>query len=405
MRPPPVPLAWKNLTHDRVRFGLFASGIGFAVVLMGVQYGIMNAMLDSNTVLIERLKGDIVLINPNKASLLYREGVSRRRIAEAEGVAGVASAHPVFVEYSTAALRHTADDPAARTSTRRVRVIGVDPNADLLNLPGVSADDWRELNTPGTALYDRASRAHPDRTRHPGESVFGKLAPGTLTELAGRDVRLVAGFEMGFDFGTDGSVVVGDRTFSQWVREPYYPMSPLAEADIGVVKLRPGADPRAVKAALQAKFAPGGDVLVLTRAEMVSREKGFWWSNTPIGFAFGAGVLLGFVVGMVICYQILASDVADHLPEYATLKAIGYTNRYLSWVVLQEALVLAVAGFAPGIVVTFGTYLLLTDLTGLPMILRPARFALVLALTVVMCAASGLLAVSKVKKVDPADVF
>ena len=404
-RSAPVPLAWKNLAHDRVRFALFASGIGFAVVLMGVQYGIMNAMLDSNTVLIERLKGDIVLINPNKASLLFREGVSRRRIAEAEGTAGVKSVSPVFVEYSIAALRHTAADPSARTSTRRVRVIGVDPNADVLDLPGVSAKDWQELNTPGTALYDRKSRPHPDQVNHPGESVFGKLEPGAGTELAGRDIRLVAGFEMGFDFGTDGSVVVSDRTFEKWVREPYYPTSPMAETDIGVVKLLPGADVKAVKAALQSKFAAGGDVLVLTRDEMVSREKSFWWVNTPIGFAFGAGVLLGFVVGMVICYQILASDVADHLPEYATLKAIGYTNRYLSWIVLQESLILAAAGFIPGVAVTYAMYLVLSEITGLPMILTPARFALVMVLTVVMCVASGALAVSKVKKVDPADVF
>ncbi len=404
MRPPPVPLAWKNLAHDKVRFALFASGIGFAVVLMGVQYGIMNAMLDSNTVLIERLKGDIVLINPNKVSLLFREGVSRRRIAEVEGVSGVKSVTPVYTEYSIASLRHTANDPAARTNTRRIRVVAVDPNADALDLPGVTAKDWQELNTPGTALYDRKSRAHPDQVNHPGESVFGKLEPGARTELAGREIRLVAGFEMGFDFGTDGSVVVSDRTFEKWVREPYYPAEPMAECDIGLVKLDPGADPKVVKAALEAKFA-AGDVLVLTRDEMVSREKSFWWTNTPIGFAFGAGVLLGFVVGVVICYQILASDVADHLPEYATLKAIGYTNRYLSWIVLQESLILAAAGFVPGVLVTYGAYLLLTEITGLPMVLTPGRFGLILGLTIVMCVSSGLLAVNKVKKVDPADVF
>ena len=116
-------------------------------------------------------------------------------------------------------------------------------------------------------------------------------------------------------------------------------------------------------------------------------------------------MVLGFVVGMVICYQILTSDVADHLPEYATLKAIGYTNRYLSWVVVQESLILAAAGFVPGIAVTYGTYLLLTDLTGLPLVLTPGRFGLILGLTVVMCVTSGLLAVRKIKKVDPADVF
>jgi putative ABC transport system permease protein len=400
----PVPLAWRNLAHDKVRFALFASGIGFAVVLMGVQYGIMNAMLDSNTVLVRQMKCELILVNPNRAALMFREGVSRRRVAEAEGVAGVKSATPVYLEYQTAGLRHTAADPQQRTNTRRVRVIGVDPAADVLDLPGASASDISALNTPGTALYDRMSRPHPDQTNHPGESVFGKLEPGAHTELAGRDLTLVGGFEMGFDFSTDGSLVVSDRTFSKWVREPMYPLNPLAETDLVAVKVTPGADPLAVKAALQAKFTEG-DVLVLTRDEMVSREKAFWWTNTPIGFAFGAGVVLGFVVGMVICYQILASEVADHLPEYATLKAIGYTNRYLSWVVVQESLILAAAGFVPGMAVTYGTYLLLTEITGLPMLLTPGRFALILGLTVVMCVASGFLAVGKVKKVDPADVF
>jgi putative ABC transport system permease protein len=400
----PVPLAWRNLAHDKVRFALFASGIGFAVVLMGVQYGIMNAMLDSNTALIRQMKCDLILVNPNRASLMFPAGVSQHRVEQAKGVAGVQSATPVYVEYQTAALRHSASDPSNRTSTRRVRVIGVDPSADVLDLPGVSQEEWAALNTPGNALYDRKSRPHPDQNNHPGESVFGKLAPGTRTELADRDIALVGGFDMGFDFGTDGSLIVSDRTFAKWVREPIHPLNPLAETDLVAIKLHPGTEPQVAKTSLQAKF-PEGDVLVLMRDEMVSREKAFWWTNTPIGFAFGAGVVLGFVVGMVICYQILTSDVADHLPEYATLKAIGYTNGYLSWVVVQESLILAAAGFVPGMAATYGLYLALSDITGLPMTLTPERFALILVLTVIMCVASGMLSVGKVKKVDPAAVF
>lgn len=399
-QPPPVPLAWRNLAHDRVRFVLFAAGVGFAVVLMGVQYGIMNAMLDSNTVIIERLDCDLVLVNPNRASLLMRGGVSQRRAEQARAAPGVRAAVPVYLEYQAAGLRHTARDARDRTQTRRIRVVGVDPESGILKLPDVSAEAWAQLRTPGTALYDRRSRPHPDR---PGETVFGKLEPGARSELAGRDITLVAGFDLGFDFGTDGTLVVSDRTFEKWVREPLYPLNPLAEADLIALRVAPGSA-REVQADLRERLGTA-DALVLTRDELVSREKRFWWTNTPIGFAFGAGVVLGFVVGMVICYQILASDVADHLPEYATLKAIGYTNRYLSWIVLQEALILAAAGFVPGILFTVGTYQALGALTGLPMVLTPSRFALVLALTFVMCAASGLLAVRKVKKVDPADVF
>jgi putative ABC transport system permease protein len=403
-----VPLAWKNLTHDPVRLVLYTAGIGFAVVLMGVQYGIMNAMLDSNTVLLERLNGELVLVNPTKASLLFREAINRRRLEQAAGVPGVASVDAVYLEYQLGEVRHTAIDPRDRTQTRRARIVGVDPNARAITLPEVSDADWSRLNVPGTALYDRRSRPHPDQTHHPGESVFGPLGDGIRTELVGRSLTLVGGgFELGFDFGTDGTFIVSDRTFADWVRRPFTApgVDPLAEVDLGVVRLQPGTDRARVQREMQAMFAADGDVDVLTRDGIIAREKWFWWTNTPIGFAFGAGVLLGFVVGMVICYQILATDVADHAAEYATLKAIGYPNRYLSLVVLQEALILAGLGFAVGLPATLVLYYLLTDWSGLPMRLTLARGGLVLALTFAMCAGSALLAVRKVKKVDPADVF
>ncbi|MBA4190292.1 MAG: DevC protein [Planctomycetaceae bacterium] len=407
-RPPAVPLAWSNLAHDRVRFALFTAGIGFAVVLMGVQLGIMNAMLDSNTVLLQRVNADFVLVSPTRKSLLFREGVNRRRAEQALQVEGVASIEPLFVDYMLGMLRHTADEVGNRTQTRRVRVVGVDPDAGLLNFPGVPASDWERLRVPGTALYDRKSRKHPDQEKHPGETVFGKLADGVQTELAGKDITLVgSGFDLGFDFGTDGTIVVSDRTYAEWLRAPYSApgTDPLAEIDLVAVRLQPGADVDHVQERLRAIFSATGDVDVLTVSQMVAREKWFWWSNTPIGFAFGAGVVLGFVVGMVICYQILSSDIADHVAEYATLKAIGYPNRYLSLIVLQEALILAGAGFVPGLLVILGVYALLTDATGLAMELSLSRAGLVLILTVVMCTASAWLAVGKAKKVDPADVF
>jgi len=404
----PIPLAWKNLAHDRVRFALFTAGIGFAVVLMGVQLGIMHAMLDSNTVLLARLNTDFVLVNPIQKSLMFRDGVNRKRseqIAEIEGVAGV---DPVYVDYYFGMLRHTAVDPANRTQTRRIRVVGVDPDSGVLFLPGVPASDWEKLRVPGTALYDRKSRGHPDQSNHYGETVFGKLEDGVRTELSGHSLTLVGnGFDLGFDFGCDGTLVVSDRTFAEYIRAPYTPpgVDPLADADLVAIRLKPGANPETVKRAIQAKFAAAGDVSVLTKDQVIAREKWFWWTNTPIGFAFGAGVVLGFVVGMVICYQILAGDVADHAAEYATLKAMGYPNRYLNSIVLQESLILAIVGFVPGILVTFGLYWVLTGITGLAMDPTLARTALILGLTLVMCAGSAWLAVGKVKKVDPADVF
>lgn len=417
---PAVPLAWKNLAHDPVRFALFAAGVGFAVVLMGVQLGIMFAMLDGYTLLVDKIKGDLVLINPDRASLIFREGVSKRRLEQARTVPGVEAVHPLYIDSMVGVLRNasggtttragdesgagvSARDTPPATHNRYVRVIAADPDAGILK---IDPDEMRKIRPPGTALFDRKSRRNPEI---PGVTVYGiaDVDRPYQTELSGRNITLVGSFEMGFDFSTDGSVVVNERTFSGWIREPYSsPLAdPLADTDLGVIRLSPGHDPAAVKRELRNLYREFKDVEVLTMSELSRREQGFWLSNTPIGFAFGAGVILGFVVGIVICYQILAGDIADHLPEYATLKAIGYPNRYLNAVVIQESLYLAGVGYLLGIAVTLAAYAGLEHLTGMEMKVTPFRLGLLLVLTVVMCVASGMLAVTKVKKVDPADVF
>ena len=414
-----VPLAWKNLAHDKVRFGLFASGIGFAVVLMGVQLGIRNAMLDGYTLLIDKINGDLVVMNPARSSLIFREGVSRHRLEQARNVQGVASVHPFYLDAqvgllrnsaggtTTAAGRDTGVAPSGEapegTQNRFIRVIGIDPDANLLNL---DPDEIAKLRVPGTALFDMKSRGSVSLK---GKTVYGigDFEPPFVTELNGRNITLVGKFHLGFDFSTDGTLIVSDRTFARYIREPYTApyADPLADTDLAVVRVGEGESVAEVKRRLEAEFNKFGDVIVLTKDELASRERGFWLSATPIGFAFGAGVILGFVVGMVICYQILAGDVADHLPEYATLKAIGYPNRYLNMVVIQESLYLALVGYLLGIVVTLVSYVGLERLTGMEMKVTPGRLGFILVLTVVMCVASGMLAVSKVKKVDPADVF
>lgn len=147
------------------------------------------------------------------------------------------------------------------------------------------------------------------------------------------------------------------------------------------------------------------DVQVLTRREMIQNDLQFWLQTTAIGFIFTLGVIVSFIVGTVIVYQILYTDIRDHMTEYATLKAMGYSGRYLFGVVLQEAVILAIAGFVPGWVVAVGLYRLTREATNLPMIMTVNRLVLVLALTVVMCSLSGLISVRRAVTADPAEVF
>jgi putative ABC transport system permease protein len=405
MRTP--PLAWANLTHDRVRFALFIAGVTFAVVLMFVQLGFRNALLDSNTQIHGKLRADLVLVSPSRQAIAMKEGFPRRRLSQVAAVEGVESVQAVYLENIVGFLRDTNTDPSKREPTRAVRVIGVDPEGYALDIPELdpSTPQPQTLNRQGAAWYDRNSKADPSR---PGQSIFGPLEVGLTSELSGKAIEFTGGFDLGSDFTTDGTLIVSDRTFLNILREPYTYGAPSAEVDLGLVRLKPGTDPEEVKEAIRRAVDTGErdpDVEVLTKDEYRNRERTFWLNNTPIGFAFGFGMAMGFVVGLVICYQILSGNVSDHLSEYGTLKAIGYTNMQLAWVVLQEAMILAVVGFALGAVASYGAYELLQSQTGMPLQFTWDRCVWLFAATVFMCCLSGMVALVALFRADPADVF
>ncbi|MFN7001624.1 MAG: FtsX-like permease family protein, partial [Elioraea tepidiphila] len=176
-----------------------------------------------------------------------------------------------------------------------------------------------------------------------------------------------------------------------------------SNTDLVAIRLAPGTDVEAAQQRLREILPP--DVVVLTQAELVAWERRYWEEATPIGFIFGFGSVMGLIVGMVIVYQILFSDVANHLREYATLKAIGYSNGYLSRVVMAAALILAVIGFLPGAALCIWLYDVVAGATFLPLSMTIERAAMVFALIFGMCAAAGLLAMRKLRDASPADMF
>jgi putative ABC transport system permease protein len=303
-------------------------------------------------------------------------------------------------------LRDTNPDPERRDPAQVIRVVGVDPDAYVLDFPqlepGRPGSSAQALHLPGRALFDSMAKKRAGAPR--GTTIYGPVEKGTQTDLAGRRVVVVDLFQLGIDFGTNGTLLVGLDTFRQILRSsPYGPS--MDEVDLGMVRLAPGADPRRVQAALQELYGNDGEVEVLTTEQLMDREQQFWLNNTPIGTVFNFGMFMGFLVGLVICYQILSTDIRDNLPAYATLRAIGYPNAYLARVVFEESLLLAVLGFVPGALVSWGLYLLLEQWTDLPLRMTPGRASFIFALTVLMCVASGLLAVRQATRADPAEVF
>ena len=379
-----VRLPWLTLTHGKRRLAAAIGGIGGAVLLMVVEIGFLNGLLDSQVELIAKLSGDLVVLNRLKYTLTMPLSFPRRRLAQALVVDDVVAARPLYLE-EAAAWKNPQTGRA-----RNIRVLGI-PDAAVFRDGEIRAAA-SALGALDTAVMDARSRPE-----------YGAVQAGTRTELARRSIRIVGLFTLGRDFVNDGTVIMSDRAFGRFFPHLVSEAGALEAVEIGLLELAPRADPLVVQRALRATLP--SDVVVLTREELSAQERRYWLEAVPVGYVFGLGAAMGFVVGVLICYQILFAEVTDHLPQFVTLKAMGYTNRYLFALVLGQALVLSLLGVILGVAIGAAVYHWLDAVTGYPMRLTLARAALVLLLTVTMATVAGLLAVRRAMTSDPAEVF
>ncbi|HSG90332.1 MAG TPA: ABC transporter permease DevC [Pseudomonadales bacterium] len=380
-----LPLGWKQLVHKPLRLLVALLGIGFAVLLIMVQLGFRSALFESAVRFQERFEYDIALFSPDSVFIVRPQSFSIRRLYQSLADPDVEAVAPVYI------FPATWKDPWS-TARRSINAIGFDPDDALLDAPGFE-EARALLKRQDVVLFDARSRPE-----------FGPVAErfepgGTITtEVNDREVDVVGLFTMGTSFGIDGTLMTSE---DNWLR--LFPGADRGDIQLGLLTLRDGADAEVVRDRLRA-YLPK-DVLVLTKPDFVARERAYWNAATPIGYVFAFGAIMGLVVGAIIVYQILFADVSEHLNEYATLRAMGYGNGFVSGIVLQEAVVLGVLGFIPGLAASWFLYGRAAAATFLPLYVTPERATLVFCMTLGMCAVSALLAVRKVARLDPAEVF
>jgi putative ABC transport system permease protein len=391
-----TPLAWKNLTHDWRRLLVAVLGIGFAVVLMFTQVGFQNALFDSQVKIIDDLVGDIFLVSPAKYTLAAEKRFPIELVNQAGSCPGVAGAYPLYTELTLSRLKDL--DPGASRKGYPLRSIGFRLEHPIFKSQQIR-DQLDALRSPGSALIDvHSKRANFD---FPYDDPAALLA--ARAELNGRQLHLVGTFDLGTDFAHDGNLVMSAENFARFFPERLQGRDPLSVVDVGIVHVVPGVDVETVRRDVDNLL--DDRVWVATRQQFRQQEVKFWDDSTPIGIVFAAGKVIGFVVGMVICYQVIYSDIADHMPEFATLKAMGYGTRYFLGLIVTEAVLLSVIGFIPGAIASLGLYALLAGATGLLLKMTMGSMLLVLVLTLGMCIGSGVLAVRKLLAADPASLF
>ena len=381
-----IPLAWHQLFHEKMRLLAAIAGIAFADVLIFMQLGFKNALFNSAIRIPESLQGDLFLVSQQTDTFVNPTPFAARRLYQVMGNEDVKKIGSLYIDINLW------KNPETR-ETRQIYIMGFNPVFNLLSLEGVE-ENLDTIKRPDVFMFDRQSRPE-----------FGPVAEQVnagetvTTEVGGRKIDVQGLFTLGSSFGADGTLISSDLNFFR-----LFPNSNKNQIDVGIIQLKPGADLEKNAALLRAELN-AGDIQVFTKEELVKYELNYWQTSTTIGFVFGLGTAMGFVVGTVIVYQILYTDVSDHLPEYATLKAMGYGDSYLLSVVFQEALLLAVIGFLPSFGLGWFLYVTTASATGLPLIMTAARASTVLILTIGMCCISGVVAMGRLRAADPADIF
>jgi putative ABC transport system permease protein len=377
------PLAWAQISHQKTRMGVAMGGIAFANVLIFMQLGFVNLFAGGATLLPENLRGDLFVLNP-ESKHIGANTFDRTRLYQAAAFDGIVSVDPVYISNGNWAY-------SKEQVSYGTRVFAYNPKVKIFDMPELNSQQLK-LSEPFTFLFDRLSR--PELGPIPEKFAANSQASAFLNN---RQVLVNGLFSLGSSFFLgEGNVVTSDSTYAE-----IFGTAALNNVAIGIIHVRPGTDLLGLKKGIE-KHVPG--LVALTAPELKAKELKFQDEN-PTSVIFGFGTVMGFVVGVAIVYQVLYSDVSDHLAEYATLKAIGYSGRSLLLVVFQEAALLAVLGYIPGFIATIGMYRVLTVLTRLELLMQLELALMVFALTLVMCLISAAIASTKLHSADPADVF
>ena len=386
-----VPLAWAQMRMERNRLLAGLAGISFAIVLIFMQLGIQAALFDSSVQLHKSLKADVVLISPRSTSLIAMRKFSQRRLVQALSFAEVDFVCPMYLGFAQW------QNPSRPRYWRNIHIIGVDIRHPIFKLPSLS-EASAQLSYPDVVLFDTASR--PEYGPIKDYLQAGKAVSTEIDNLStgSRSVTVVDRFRMGTSFGIDGNLITSHLNFLR-----LFPQRQPGLIDVGLIRLKPGADASDIQRRLRASLPD--DVDVLTMQEWIAFEKHYWMTSTAIGFIFALGVAMGLIVGIVIVYQILYTNITQHLPEYATLVAMGYAEGYFLALILRQSLFLAVLAYIPGYLVSEGLYFSTRMSTLLPVVMTLPRALFVFVLTLFMCCFSGLIATRKLRDADPVDIF
>jgi putative ABC transport system permease protein len=374
-----VPLAWRILTYDKRRTALALVGIFMAILLVFVELGFFYAVPRGGLLLYDNMRFDLLLVSDQYEYQAQPGTFPLSRLDQVRASPDVQQATPIYFGFAKWKEGEGGVWPD-------VFVIGFDLASHIF-VPDSINRQLAVLERTDTVLVDGATRP-----------IFGPLTAGRVVEIGARKVTLGGQYVLGTGFMGLGVVLAGAPNFAR-----LFQGRGLDIVNLGAIGLKPGVDPD--RAAVDLRQALGPGTQIYTRNEIEAHETDYWTTRTSVGIIFGSGLLISFVVGIMIVYQIVSTQVGRQLAQFATLKAIGYPDRSLVGTVSAMSLLIVVAGFVPALTAALGLYSIIRDETLLPVTMSEMRLVAVFVAALAMASISALLSVGSLRRADPADVF
>jgi len=378
-QPKRVALAWRILTYEKGRSALAIAGVFMAILLIFVELGFFFAVPQGGMLLYDNMQFDL-LVCSNQYEYQAQPGqFPRSQLDRVRTAPEVAQAAALY--FGSAKWRSGEDG-----KWPDVFVIGFDLQPHLFEVDDINRQ-LGVLEQTDTVLVDTGTRP-----------MFGPLTAGRVVKIGDRTVTIGGRYDLGTGFMGLGVILVSDRNFAR-----LFPYRSLDQVNLGPIQLKAGVEPD--RAAEELRKLVGPDTRIFTRSELEAHEAAYWTTRTSVGLIFGSGLIISFIVGIMVVYQTLATQVSRLLPQFATLKAMGYANRFLDGTVITMSLLIVIVAFVPATAAALGLYSVIRDQTLLPVAMTASRLAAVFVATLVMASISALLSLGSLRRADPADVF
>ncbi len=372
-----LKIAYKLLVNDRGKFAALLVGITFAVFLMVQLTSVFAGILSKASATIINVGARVWVMDPAVNNPLNSIQLPDYILDAVRSITGVKYAVPLYSGVALVKLHDGTYQPST--------VVGLD-DASLVGRPELIAGNINDIFADNGFIVVKDDEYH-------------KLENPTLgTTFEINDHRAVV---IGLAKVTSSTLFGIPTLYTTFTRAIQY--IPSTRFTIAYILVEPKSE--ADIAHIKAEVTKAG-YLALTNGEFQERVSTYYKYQTGLGTNILIMTMTSFLVGLSICAQTFYTFVLENLTKFGALKAIGAKSYELIAMILFQTLFTGLAGYGLG--VGLSSLLIGVAKQRIPNYAADITYfnlGLAFVMVLIISGVSSFIAVRKVIRVEPFDIF